>query len=272
MLAFNQFFMAMEGLSLAGDYKGTVFQQLVAAFYEMAPVIEPAAIPGYKDLWKKISRQNQYLQSKFTFNPSPEDSYSSFKALKASVDGQRAAGVKKPVMNVYADPPGVNSVGHPIMTNDQNVILRGVHDAIAHLYGNHPFSARGEYGAYIHHLKTLCNPEQAKQGKCPAAHVLFTEIVGQTSYYYVYGNFPDQKAALLPHFDHYNVGLLAKDSPLNRFFVVENKNLVPSHPFSLDELGTVDERLPGILRKQNMIFQDRKNAKKMKYDLSPIGK
>jgi len=32
----------------------------------------------------------------------------------------------------------------------------------------------------------LCNVQDAKSGKCLAAAALFTEIVGQTSYFYVY--------------------------------------------------------------------------------------
>ena len=100
--------------------------------------------------------------------------------------------------------------GHPVYSNDQNVMIRGVHDAIAHLGGGHPFSARGEYGAYNRHLKTLCNVQDARAGRCLAAAALFTEIVGQTSYYYVYGQFAPQKAVFLPDFDHYNVGLLPR--------------------------------------------------------------
>lgn len=271
MKSFGQYVIFTEGLALKGDYKGSTFQQLVAAFYELAPASDPEALAGYRDLWAKINRQNKFLQSKFTFNPSHEDSYSSFKSLKASIDAQRASGIKKPVMNVYAEPPGTQTIGHPVFTNDQNVVLRGVHDAIAHLYGNHPFSARGEYSAYLHHLKTLCNPEQAKAGGCGAAHVLFTEIVGQTSYYYVYGTFPEQKAVILKHFDHYNVGRLDPTSPLNRFFEVKDKQLVPKGSFSLDELGVVDEGLPGVLRKQHAIFRDRAAKKKLKYGLSSVG-
>ncbi len=85
-------------------------------------------------------------------------------------------------------------------------MIRGVHDAIAHLGGNHPFSARGEYGAYNRHLKTLCNVQDAKGGRCLAAAALFTEIVGQTAFYYVYNAFAPQKAVFLPDFDHYERG------------------------------------------------------------------
>jgi hypothetical protein len=44
--------------------------------------------------------------------------------------------------------------------------------------------------------------------------------------YYVYGQYAPQKAVILSDFDHYHVGLLARSSRLNGFFVVQNKDLV----------------------------------------------
>jgi hypothetical protein len=152
------------------------------------------------------------------------------KQLRRSIDAQRQNGKRRADMYVYAEPPGpegdASQQGHPVFSNIQNIMIRGVHDAIAHLGGNHPFSARGEYGAYNRHLKTLCNVQGAKSGKCLAAAALFTEIVGQTSFYYIYGRFAPQKAVFLPDFDYYNVGLLAPNSRLNRYFFVQGKDLV----------------------------------------------
>lgn len=220
----------LESLALKGNYKKNLFQRLVAAAYQIAPVKSEEAIPGYRDLWNKINRQNQFLRHNFEFIPDPNDHYSSMKQLKKDIDAQRAAGTKRAKMYVYEEPPGPqdapNQQGHPLLTNDENVVLRGVHDAIAHLAGQHPFSARGEYAAYNRHLKTMCNPNQVKAGQCLAAQVLFTEIVGQTSYYYIYGNFPPQKAVILHDFDHWHVGQLAKNSALNQWFRVENKEMI----------------------------------------------
>lgn len=123
------------------------------------------------------------------------------------------------------------SEGHPLFSNDQNVTLRGVHDAIAHYMGQHPFSARGEYAAYTRHLKTLCNVDQVKSNACLAAQVLFTEIIGQTSFYYIYGSYTEQKAFIMRDFDHWNVGSLSPSSGLNAFFELSNKNLVPKADF-----------------------------------------
>lgn len=227
-----------ETLALQGNYKSSPFVKLVAAAYRIAPVLDPKTIPIYRQLAEKVARQQKMLSSKYNFVPSSGDHYASLKQLRASMDQQRAAGIKKPTMYVYAEPPGPEGQpvqqGHPTLTNDQNVMLRGVHDAIAHLAGNHPFSARGEFAAYNRHLKTLCNNEDAKSGRCPIAKILFTEIVGQTSYYYVYKGFGQQKAVILEDFDHYYVGRLAPNSPLNQFFALEGKELVPRPNFNAE--------------------------------------
>ena len=230
--------LAIETLALAGSYKGGVFQRLVAASYKLAPVSDPAAVPAFQELARKLARQNDFLRHDYRFVPSSGDHYSSLKQLRRSIDAQRQAGKRRADMFVFAEPPGpaddAKQQGHPVYSNDQNVMIRGVHDAIAHLGGNHPFSARGEYGAYNRHVKTLCNNQDAKSGRCQAAAALFTEIVGQTSYYYVYGQFAPQKAVILPDFDFYNVGLLAPSSRLNAFFQVQKKDLICRPEFDPD--------------------------------------
>jgi hypothetical protein len=219
-----------ETLALAGSYKGGVFQRFVAASYKLAPISDPAALPAFQELARKMARQSDFLRHDFNFIPSSGDHYASFRQLRQAIDAQRATGKRRGAMYVYAEPSGPEGdtaqQGHPVFSNDQNVMIRGVHDAIAHLGGNHPFSARGEYGAYNRHLKTLCNVQDAQAGRCLAAAALFTEIVGQTSYYYVYGQYAPQKAVILFDFDFHNVGLLSPSSRLNGFFWVKGKDLV----------------------------------------------
>ena len=243
-----------ETLALAGNYKGGVFQRLVAASYKLAPVSDPAARPGFEELARKMARQNDFLRHDYRFIPSSGDHYSSLKQLRRSIDAQRVSGKRRADMFVYAEPPGpegnASQQGHPVFSNDQNVMIRGVHDAIAHLGGNHPFSARGEYGAYNRHLKTLCNIQVARSGKCLAAAALFTEIVGQTSYFYIYGQFAPQKAVFLPAFDYYNVGLLAPASRLNAFFWVRGKDLVCRPDFDPEVFAQEFPALSGELSRQ----------------------
>lgn len=243
-LDFKEWLFYSEGHALRGSYKGNLFQRLVAAAYKIAPVAEPEAEPLYQSLAKKIARQQQFLRHDYNFIPDSGDHYNSLKQLKRSVNAQRAGGNRRADMYVYAEPPGPSGQpaqqGHPVLSNDQNVMFRGVHDAIAHLAGNHPFSARGEYGAYLRHLKTLCDTQSLGKGGCPEAAILFTEIVGQTSYYYVYGGFPPQKAVILRDFDHWRVGRLSPDSPLNEFFEVVGKDFMARQGFDQEAFS----RLP----------------------------
>lgn len=242
-----------ETLSLKGSYKGSLFQRLVAAKYQLAPTKDPQALNAFLELVRKIKRQEQFLSSKFKFNPTQSDPYGSMKAMSQDIENQKKQGVKKPVIPVYSDPPamdGENNGGHPVFSNDDNVTQRGVHDIIAHYFGQHPFSARGEYAAYNRHLKTLCNIDQAKLGNCLAAKAMFTEVVAQTSCYYVYGHFVDQKAIILNDFDHYNIGMLAANSPLNKYFIVLNKTMLPSHNFSYYQFKNENPELAEELSKQ----------------------
>lgn len=124
-------------MALKGNYKGNLFQRLVAAKYQLAPSLDHRAIPAFEDLKKKIGRQGEFLGSKFQMKPTQNDPYHSMKAMTVDVDRQRQAGIKKPVIPVYAEPPammGQEKGGHPLFTNDDNVTQRGVHDIIAHLY------------------------------------------------------------------------------------------------------------------------------------------
>lgn len=225
----------VEALSLKGDYKYGYYQRLVAAAYEIAPVFERTkeVIDGYKDLMQKLQKQYTFLQHDFEFVPDDKDHYTSMKHLTKEIDKQREEGERRAKMYVYSKPP---QQGHPTLSNDENVLLRGVHDAITHYARQHPFSARGEYAAYSSHLKTLCNIGQAKSGQCPAAKVLFTEIVGQTSHYYVYKGYAIQKAAILKQFDHYNVGRLNQNSYLNEFFEYSGKSIVLRQGVDLHKL------------------------------------
>lgn len=45
-----------ETLALAGNYKGGIFQRLVAASYKLAPLNDPAARPAFEELARKMAR------------------------------------------------------------------------------------------------------------------------------------------------------------------------------------------------------------------------
>lgn len=243
----------MESVALKGDYKGNIFQRLVAARYMLAPTLDPESLPAFRDLASKISRQKEFLDSKYEMRPTSDDPYPSMRAMTKDIERQKSMGSKRPIIPTYAEPPamdGKDSGGHPVYDNEENTTQRYVHDIIAHYFGQHGFSARGEYAAYNRHLKTLCNPEQVKSGKCLAAKAMFTEVVAQTSCYYVYGGFSDQKAVILYDFDHANVGLLASASPLNRFFEVTGKVIRLKEGFDWDAFKKFDGSLADELERQ----------------------
>ena len=58
-----------ETLALAGSYKGGIFQRLVAASYKLAPVSDPAALPAFQELARKMARQNDFLQARLPLHP-----------------------------------------------------------------------------------------------------------------------------------------------------------------------------------------------------------
>ena len=232
-----------EKMALRGSIKKGPYQRLLAASYVLAPKVDPKAVPIFKELAAKIEKQHKQLSSRYTFKPTAQDPYGSFNQMKGDVEQQRQAGNKRPELRVYDTPPGEGE-GHPAFDNDTNVMVRGVHDAIAHLAGNHTFSARGEYGAYNRHLKTL--PPSV-------APALFCEIPAQIAMHSVYGDYCEQKCALLSDFDYFNIGALKSASPLNRWFVLQDKVLQPRQGFTWDgfsrefpELAEELERQPGF--------------------------
>lgn len=250
-----------EKLALKGGYKGSLFQRLAAALYKLAPRQEEEALPAFEELADKIERQHRLLGSKFRMVPTHQDPYRSQKHLSRDIEQQKTAGVRRPAVKAFAEPPGPERTsdekGHPVFSDDLNTKLRWVHDLIAHHYGEHPFSARGEYGAYNTHLKTLC-----PDGRCPAAKALFTEVVGQTSYYYIYGDFPPQKAVIMPDFNHGVVGALSPGSPLNRFFVLKGKELLPRDDFDARRFASEHPEL----------FRELQNQEKVRhsFELQPL--
>ena len=225
-------------MALKGDYKGGWFQRLVAAKYMLSPKFEQGAVEAYQDLIQKFNRQFKFLQSKYGMEPTQDDPYTSMRHMSKEIEKQKAAGVKKPSVRVYDDEPN-----HPLMDREFNTKLRWVHDIISHYYGKHPFSARGEYAAYNRHTKTL-GPGT------PAVAALFTEVVGQTSCFYVYGDYVDQKVTILEDFDHIRVGLLAPGSRLNAFFTYSNKDIVLVDGFDLSEFKLQHPELFKELQRQ----------------------
>jgi len=112
------------------------------------PGQRPAALPAFQELARKMAARTTLLRMP-TFHPSSDDHYSSFRQLRRSIDAQRQAGKKRADMFVYSETTrtrgGRSQTGHPVYSNDQNVMIRGPRRH-RHLGGGHPFSARGSTG------------------------------------------------------------------------------------------------------------------------------
>ena len=248
----------MESIAFEGDYSG-IFQRLVAASYMISPTTSPAGVVAFKELETKLKRQYELLSSKYSFGKTSDPTfYNDTPDLRKDVDRQISLGVKKPIVKAYEGNPEEGDAGDPAWDKDFETKTRYVHDLMAHLpqkkggarndMGYTFKTARGEYGAYNRHLKTLC-----PDAKCLAAGAMFTEVVAQTSCYFVYKGFVEQKAIILDDFDFGNVGHLSPSSDLNVFFVPSRKDLEPRIGFDWNRFASSHPPLAAELLRQNKI-------------------
>jgi len=88
---------------------------------------------------------------------------------------------------------------HPVFTVEDNIVLRTVHDYIVHILSGVDFTGKGEIAAFNAHAK-MAPPD--------AIPAIFTEVVGQASYFITHGKFPEQKIVVLDGFDFDKVGFV----------------------------------------------------------------
>lgn len=174
------------GKLVLADYRKK-FVPLVAEAYAARPEFEPGVVNSWKVLERHTNLMYGQLLSQVKVIPTADDPYPGYEEMMHDIRVNRR-------MKVYT-----GSSEHPVWTPEQNVRFRAVHDYIVHRAGEHPFTLRGELGAYNRHVK-IAPPE--------ARVALFTEIVGQTCSYWHNNeqfNFP-QKVAKLYGFDYERVG------------------------------------------------------------------
>lgn len=173
------------GKLVLADYRP--FVPVVGKAYEARPILERATIPAYEALAKHTDKMYRQLLSKVTVIPTETDPYPDYESMMKDIRENRR-------MKIYS-----GAADHPLWPVDLTVRFRAVHDYVIHRAGEHPFTLRGELGAYNRHAK-IAPPI--------AVPALFTEIVGQVCTYWYHGekfDFP-QKCAFLYGFDYYNVG------------------------------------------------------------------
>ncbi len=141
--------------------------------------------PTTTALYQELALANRLIHRKlngagFTIDPSHDpDRFTSADQLRRFVSSCRLV------------PTYIGDSEHPLLSQEDNIRFRFVHDILAHTTSNDAdFSFRGECAAFrnqSHFYPARLHP------------VLFTEIVGQAAYYFAAGsNFPPQRALLLP--------------------------------------------------------------------------
>jgi hypothetical protein len=166
------------------DY--STFVPIVGAAYLARPDFEKAAVPSWIALRDHTNRLFKQMAREVDVVFVDVDPYPDFDALKRDIEKNRQ-------MLIWT-----GASDHAVWSPEENWRFRAVHDYMIHLAGDHPFSLRGEMGAYNRHVKLA--PPLARAA-------LFTEVVGQVCVYTLLNDFAPQKIAKLYGFDYVNVGL-----------------------------------------------------------------
>lgn len=161
--------------------------------YDALPDFDKSALPAYKALAEETGRQYDHItkpRSKgglgIDIDVTPHDPYGQ-NSTRDIVGELRDDVMNHNKINVFAT---ASTGGHPVFTNDQNDMFRGVHDIFGHLASGRGIDRHGEDAAFQKH-SAMFSPL--------ARSALATETRGQNSALHKHGDFQDQKVAILPH-------------------------------------------------------------------------
>ena len=165
----------------------------------------PARTQQIANAYKKLPEGTPPLDT-----PAGRAAHASYDALKRDIDEQydyltKELGVKiefvdgDPYPNpaeMFIDIQNNNRLkiwkgesDNPMLTHEQNLKFRAVHDYFGHASRGTRFDRNGEEGAFLHHLQ-MFSPE--------ARGAAASELRGQNSYLIAFGEFGPQKGYLLP--------------------------------------------------------------------------
>lgn len=128
-----------------------------------APVgVDEATVRAYQAFVdESLAQYRAIKKAGITFEPTLSDPYHSSAEMIADVrDNHR--------LKVFAGSPE-----HPLMTNDQNIMFRGVHDYMAHAAEGNQFGPKGEFNAAVAHSQMY---------SAEARRAMLTETHGQNSF------------------------------------------------------------------------------------------
>lgn len=183
-----------------------LYAKLVADAYKRAPLYEERAVDSFKAMIPFYNKMHKRITRK-EVTPRPVD-YHPYDVGGGVEDTTSVDRLRQDYKQTGGFEVATIDSEHPILSPEENVTARTVHDYMSHIQPKHPagFSSPTEPGsilqeikAYNIHLKTL--PPKA-------APALFTEVLGQVCHFYVYGDFIEQKVALLDGFDYLNPGIV----------------------------------------------------------------
>lgn len=170
---------------LNGDFSNVVAvepakRKRIADHYEVQPLVDEKSKKAYDQLKSEVERQFEMLRELgITVEFVDYDPYDGFHSMRKDVvDNKRLKVMKTSVTG-----------SHPYWDDDTNDKFRAVHDVFGHLATGRGFDRHGEEAAYQAHKSMM--PE--------AVHgVLAWETRGQNAFVLDRGDFPPQKAGILP--------------------------------------------------------------------------
>tara|TARA_R110002110_G_scaffold53605_1_gene154608 strand:- start:1393 stop:2040 length:648 start_codon:yes stop_codon:yes gene_type:complete len=181
----RQYLLTERLMLMPGPNGWDLYGELVAQAYERAPKLDPQAVPAFEALAPFVNNMFNQIQSRVDIQFVDENPYPSEKEMCQDA-------MQNGVLKIWK-----GGTEHPVFTPELNLKLRTVHDYMTHCQRSTDFGLQGEIASYNAHMKTV--PPSA-------AGALFTEVVGQASYFIKRGFFPEQKIAILSGFDFFNVG------------------------------------------------------------------
>ena len=162
--------------------------------YDALPDFDNKAVPAYRAMAEETKRQYDFVTKPrsrggmgIDIEVTHEDPY-----------GQGPKGVHGIVNEIRDDIQNHNKIkvfstastgGHPVFSNDENDMFRGVHDVFGHLGSGRGIDAHGEEAAFQKH-SAMFSPL--------ARQAMATETRGQNAALHLHGEFQDQKVGLLP--------------------------------------------------------------------------
>ena len=175
--------------------------QRIAAAYERAPVIDPNAVPAFRQYAREIRNQFEFMTRPRSRGGmgihavvSREDPYSGPAEMFQDVRENNR-------IQVYAT--GTEESGHhPLLTHEENNMFRAIHDVFGPAGAGRGFDRHGEEAAFVSHAH-MFTPM--------ARSAMASETRGQNSWLVAHGGqFPVQKAIVLPRWARTTMPLIGR--------------------------------------------------------------